>query len=364
MAASAAASCPLPPSITTRFGHRGEPLVELVRRHRPGAREAPRHDLGHHREVVLAARVADAELPVVRLLRQGVLEDDHRADRRVLLDVRDVEALDPDREALEVQRLAELLERLDAPRALALGLGGVLDERQLGVLARELLQAALLAALGGAHLDPRAAELGEVLLERVGRPDVGRDDDLRRDRRRAPVVLEEERLEELGDALALHVLQVERVAVDEAPAPEREDLDGGAIALGRDPDHVDRPDRALVGGLPLGQVPHREEPVPVAGGLLEALALGRVLHLALELADDRARVAREEADRRRPRSSGSRPRRRSRRRAPGSARCGSRGRECRCGARVAAPRRGGTGKTRFRTSSVSRTFFAFAYGPK
>ena len=59
---------------------------------------------------------AHAELAVVRLLRHRVLEDDHRADHRLALDVRDVVALDPQRQALEVQRLAQLLERLDPPQ--------------------------------------------------------------------------------------------------------------------------------------------------------------------------------------------------------------------------------------------------------
>ena len=92
------------------------------------------------------------------------------------------------------------------------------------------------------------------------------------------------------------VLEVEAVAVDQLAVPEREDLDDGAVALARDPDHVDRPDGRLVGALPLGEMPHREEPVAVARRLLEALLLGRALHLLLELAHDRPRVAGEELD--------------------------------------------------------------------
>ena len=60
------------------------------------------------------------------------------------------------------------------------------------------------------------------------------------------------------------------------------------------PDDVDRPDRALVRRLPLGQVAHREEAVAVARRLLEALVVGGVLHLPLELAQDRPRLSREE----------------------------------------------------------------------
>ena len=104
----------------------GERLVPLPSTRRIGreAREAARDHVGHRGEVVLAVLSADAELAVVRLLRHAVLEHDHRADDLLALDVRDVEALDPDRQRLEVQRLAQLLERLDATQPLRLG-----DER-------------------------------------------------------------------------------------------------------------------------------------------------------------------------------------------------------------------------------------------
>ena len=100
----------------------------------------------------------------------------------------------------------------------------------------------------------------------------------------------------VGEVLPLDVLEMEAVAVDQLPVAQREDLHRGAVALGGDPDHVDRPDRALVGRLPLGEVPHREETVPVARRLLEALVLGRQLHLLLELAQDRPRLAGQELD--------------------------------------------------------------------
>ncbi len=119
---------------------------------------------------------------------------------------------------------------------------------------------------------------------------------LRRDRRRRAVVLEDERLEHLRRVLAGGVLEVERVAVDHLAVAQREDLHRRALAVGREPDHVDRPDGSPVGRLALGQMTDREEAVAVAGGLLEALVLGRLLHLALQLALDRPRVAREELD--------------------------------------------------------------------
>ena len=84
--------------------------------------------------------------------------------------------------------------------------------------------------------------------------------------------------------------------IDEPAAAQREDLHGRAIVRGGDPDHVDRADRALVGGLPLRQVPDREQPVAVARRLLEPMRLGGRVHLLLELAQDRPRLAREELD--------------------------------------------------------------------
>ena len=84
--------------------------------------------------------------------------------------------------------------------------------------------------------------------------------------------------------------------VDHLAAAEREDLDGGAVALGRDADHVDRAGLAPVRALPLGEVLDREEPVAVARRVLEALVRGRLAHLPLQLAHDRLRVAGEEVD--------------------------------------------------------------------
>ena len=124
-------------------------------------------------------------------------------------------------------------------------------EREPRVLLRELREPPLLAALRRAHLDTRAAEVAEERRERLGVRDVRGHDDLRRDRRRAAVVLDAERLEDRLAILPLDVLEVEREAVDHLPVPEREQLDRGAVALDGEPDHVDRADGALVGRLAL-----------------------------------------------------------------------------------------------------------------
>ena len=160
----------------------------------------------------------------------------------------------------------------------------------------EPLQTPLLASLGRADLDARAAPFREELGERRQVAGVARNDDLRRHARRAPVVLEPERLEDRRHVLAADVLEVERVAVDHPAAAQREDLDDGAITLGREADHVHRSDRLPLDGLPLDEVLYREQPVAVAGRILEALLGRRLLHSPLELALDRLHVAREELD--------------------------------------------------------------------
>src|SRR5204862_1958353 len=102
---------------------------------------------------------ADVEAPVVGLLRRAALEDDHRRGRVRAHQIGDVEALDAQRQRVEPQRLLQPVERLDALLAAALGLQPLLVERELGVALGELEDPALVAALGGADLDARAAAL-------------------------------------------------------------------------------------------------------------------------------------------------------------------------------------------------------------
>ena len=70
IAASAADSWPLPPSMTTRFGVAANDSSCSSRGLVAEPREPPRDDLRHRREVVRPVERADAELPVVRLLRR------------------------------------------------------------------------------------------------------------------------------------------------------------------------------------------------------------------------------------------------------------------------------------------------------
>ena len=118
----------------------------------------------------------------------------------------------------------------------------------------------------------------EELRERLDVGDPGRDENLGRHARRPAVVLEDERLEDRLRVLAGDVLEVEPVAVDHLPVTQREDLDGCLVAVDREPDDVHRSDVAPVRRLPVGEMADREEPVPVARGLLEALVGRRLAH--------------------------------------------------------------------------------------
>ena len=172
-----AESWPLPPSITIRSGHRGEALVALgVVRGAVGLLEQlrdppPEHLLHRAKSSGPDAQrsPADPEPAVVGLLRRAALEDDHRGDRVLAADVGDVEALDPDRERVEPERVLERRERVDALGAAALLAQPVLGERERRVALGELAQAALRAALGDPDLDRPAAPRRERLGERPPR---------------------------------------------------------------------------------------------------------------------------------------------------------------------------------------------------
>ena len=298
----------------------------------------------------------------MRVLRAPVDEHGHRRDDRLALDVRDVEALDPHGQALEVEHLAELFERGDPSRARGLADRGVGLERETCVLRGQLDESPLLAAQRRPDDDARATAVAEELRERRG-VDLRRHEHLRWRARRRAVVLEHERLEDRLRVLARDVLEMEPVAVDHLPVAQREDLHGRLVATDREPDDVHGAHVAPVGGLPIREVPDREEPVPIARGLLEALLGGGLAHALRQLGLDRPRVAREEADDAVDHRVVALLRDRA-----------DAGREAAVDVEVEAgdpgvaprtgPSQGRNRKTRFSTSSVSRTFFAFAYGPK
>ncbi len=216
-------------------------------------------------------------------------------------EVGDVEALDPHRQLLHAERLAQVGQRLDPALAAVLAAQPVLVEGEAGVALGQLAQAPLVAALGHPHLDRAAAPLAQRRLEQLDPvAQVGADDDRPRHRRRGRVVLADELLGHLGQVAFGLVVEVEALALGEDPVAHLEDLGVGVGALGGDADQVGGADRAAGDALALEQRLDRLQPVAVQGG-------------ALELARCRRRPPSSPARRPRPGGSGRRGSRRSRR---------------------------------------------------
>ena len=295
MASSAAPQLPLAAVDHEQVRERREAAVVAVVVDAPVPLEAPSDGFGERAEVVLSPAVPDAEAPVLGALGHAVLEDHHRGDGVRVLQIGDVEALDADRQRLEVERFAQLLERLDAARARALCPQHVVAHAQLGVAQRHGDHAALVAALRDAQLDGRPAALAQEARDQIGVGDLGVDAHERRNAHLRVVVVEQEAGQQLVLALPCSVLEVVRAALLDAPPAHREQLHVGDVALDRERDGVigARPDGD---GLALAQVAHRHQPVAGARRLLEEVPLGGFAHALLQVALDLVRPPLEERD--------------------------------------------------------------------
>ena len=151
---------PLPAVHDDEVRHRREALVGVDL---PSACESAGDRLAHRAHVVLPGEPANREAAVVRVLRPAVLEDDHGRHDGLALDVRDVEALDPQRQALEIQHLAKLFERGDAPRSPLSALRRVRVEREARVLDGKVDEATLLAARRRTYVHAPPAPLRQEL---------------------------------------------------------------------------------------------------------------------------------------------------------------------------------------------------------
>ena len=127
--------------------------------------------------------------------------------------------------------------RDSAPQAL-------LVEGEAGVALGQLQDAALVAPLRRPDLHRLAPALGEGLPQGLGAGHLALDDDLPGDRHRAPVVLEDEGLGDLLEALLGLVVEVEALAVREHAVADLEDVGVGGRTLDRDRDGVERADRS------------------------------------------------------------------------------------------------------------------------
>ncbi len=180
---------------------------------------------------------------------------------------------------------AELLAR----QALDLGL-----RRELGVALRQLEQAALGAALGGAHGHVRAAPRGQHRRHAVGL--VQRRHDLRRDRRPVPVELQQELLEHVGGVAPFRVLHVERLPVHHRSVAHAEHLRVGPRLALMQADDVERLGVVDARRLALVHVTHGHEPVAQQRRLLELLRRRCRRHLALDVALHLAQPPAQEGD--------------------------------------------------------------------
>jgi hypothetical protein len=255
---------------------------------------APGHGLGDRREVV-RHRPLDPERPVLVLRRRPVDEDDAGRIRVAPLEVGDVEALDAGRATIEVERLRERERRLlpclpKRPEAPHVARPRVVPGDPHAVERG--------AALRGPDRHLRPAPVRQPGLERLERflRDLEREVDLPRQERRRVVVLREERDPELLRVDLAEPLPEELPRVEDRPAADVEDGDRDVPAVGEVPEHVDVLPGERLDALLLRQLLHRPEAVPVGGGHLVLLRLGRGVHLRGEARRQLLVPPREEED--------------------------------------------------------------------
>ena len=185
--------------------------------------------LAHREEIVgLSLGASDLKAPIVGLLRQAALEDDHRGDRLRALIVRDVEALHAHRLFLESEITAKLPDRAERLIVRLLDARGLIRDVLFRVGASHFDDVVLRAALryGERHLRPLA--LGEPTLQKFRLLDGKRQQDLARYERRAMVVL----LQECRKKRLIRLLLTAR---------EQEVLTPDHLARAYKKDHDDRP---------------------------------------------------------------------------------------------------------------------------
>ena len=171
-------------------------------------------------------------------------------------------------------------------------------ERQLCVALCELIELALLTALGGSQLHarpaPRFQQPGDCVKVHFGL-ELAPHDHLRRNGAARGVVLRDELLGYLVVADLADVVEVKALAVGEDPVADLEDLGVCLAARRRDGDKIDHAKRRSVEPVAIDRVLDRRDAVPVDGGLFVLATLGCIFHALIELGLNLAEVAGEEA---------------------------------------------------------------------
>ncbi len=241
----------------------------------------------HGTDVVLPGEALDLEPPVLALALQAVLEDDHGGDHVVTLEVRDVVALDPQRGAVQVEGLGDLLQRTRARGQVGGALGLVQREGLLGVALHGLHERLLVAALRDAQRHVRPPAAGQPLLHRLDRLGQRRDQHLLRNRVAAllAVQLLQGVLDQGAGGDLLDLVGHPAALTADPAAAYVEDLhgrlqfvlgDGDEVGVGRVGEH----DRVLLHGLLQGP-----DVVPQAGRPFVLHLVGRLHHLLLQTAE-------------------------------------------------------------------------------
>ena len=171
-------------------------------------------------------------------------------------------------------------------------------ERQRRVALRQLKDAALGAALGGANLNPRPTPLGEHLSERpaLGLRKLLLNDYLRRNTGAAGVVMGDELGRYFAALKFAGVVEVERLAVGQHAVTDLKDLRVGFCAVGGDGNRVERACRLIDDSLAFEQRANRVEPVALSGRALIFVSRRGGLHPRFQLIFDLAVVAGEKGD--------------------------------------------------------------------
>ena len=175
------------------------------------AAEPAPQDLLQHGEVIGALHCLDSEVAVVRRLRAAILEDHHGPDRVLTLDIRDVVALDPNREGFERKPRLKIVEQRGRALRVVVELDPQLAHRFLGIGRRLLEELPLLAALR--HVDGHGAapSLAQPLLDQLAVGQRIRHENLFGNVGGVRVVLTDERIEDVG--IGLVFAQADQVEV-------------------------------------------------------------------------------------------------------------------------------------------------------
>ena len=180
----------------------------------------------HRKEIIgLSLGASDLEAPIVGLLRQAALEDDHRGDRLRALIVRDVEALHAHRLFLESEIAAKLPDRAERLIVRLLDSRRLVRDVLLSIGASHFDDIVLRAALryGERHL--RSLALSEPALQKFCLIDGKRQQDLARYERCAMVVLLQECRKKRLVRLLLTAREQEMLAPDHLARAYEKDHD-------------------------------------------------------------------------------------------------------------------------------------------